>query len=84
MKILLIDNVRSAIEVFRLTPQEENFINDSEWPDSLEMQPWERIEKVLKDRGVDYVTDNLEYTYFTCDDCPIYESGFDEPVYVIR
>ena len=84
MKILLIDNTRCMIEVFRLTPQEEDFINDTEFDGTLDMQPWEKIEKVLKDRGIDYVTDNFEYTYFTCEDCPIYESGSDEPVYVIE
>ena len=76
------------MEVFRLNPDEEEFINDYESDDNCDLQEWERIEKILKKRYPQLFTDgemlDYRYTYLLCDEFPIYEYDFEEPVYVIK
>ena len=87
MKILLIDNVANYMEIFRLNPDEEELMNDYDSDENCDLQPWERMEKILKNRGIQFNGDamtDLRYTFFSCEDFPIFENDFDEPVYVIK
>lgn len=82
MKIILIDNELGQIEVFRLTPQEHEFLDDY---DNYDLQEWERVEKILYDRGIETNMEEMfRYTCICCEEFPIYDEASDEPIFVIR
>lgn len=84
MKILLIDNDYKIIEVLRLTPGEEHFMNDYESDENMDLLESERLEKILEKRGYDFSTDYFRYNYLITEgDVPVFDQGSDEPVYVI-
>lgn len=84
MKILLIDNDYKIIEVLRLTPDEEHFMNDYESDENMDLLESERLEKILEARGYDLSTDYFRYNYLITEgDVPVFDQGSDEPVYVI-
>ena len=84
MKILLIDNDYKSIEVLRLTPDEEHFMNDYESDENMDLLESERLEKILEERGYDLSTDYFRYNYLITEgDVPVFDQGSDEPVYVI-
>lgn len=83
MNIILVNTEDEYIEVIRLTPEEENFMKDYDTEETVDLSELQRIDMILKDRGKD-VCEDLNYIYFLSRDCPIYDEGDDEPVYVIR
>ena len=75
------------MEIFRLTPEEENIMTRDDSDDEEQLMEWERMEKILKGRGIEFTGDimqDLRYSYLVCEDFSIYESDSDEPVYVIE
>ena len=87
-KIVLVDRESAYMDVIRLKPDEEDFMDDTDSDETIDLQDWEKMEKIIKKRypNIQLIGEDLDfrYDYFLCEDFCIYDEGSEEPVYVIK